>query len=701
PIVRGHAEDRLKSSVESAHPTSLPPRAADGRPQGAYLRRLQWVYGGIGASALLTFASFHPIDLGLLVFVCLVPWLYVAAGETRRVAAIMSYSVTFLYNLVGIAWIAVVTQPGWLVTVFLEGFYGVMLGLTTLSLRKRTGLPLVVVLPPVGVAIEWLRGNIAFISFPWLYWGHALHDQTHLIQFADVASTYGLSFLVLMVNGALVDVLLLYVPVFQAGRDPSPAQRARARAIALAPVAALALVWCYGWLRMRQVEGELDPGPQLMVVQTNIPQDLKDDPPAPGTLAQINFDLTRSGLSQLRADPEAKPLDAILWSETMWPSYYPLPAVKGDPTRTPPPGDMPDPGPKPPGYQGRWPEQPWQGIDPELPPIANWERWASTRLRPDYLTERQSYLRRLFALASQAKVPLLVGSMDSTWADMSGIYTAEHNSYYRIAPEGPEDERVTARYDKIELVPASEYIPGKDGGLLYPLYAAVKSFVPPGFVVFERGRGPVLMQAGDYQLAPNICFEISFAELLRQSVLAGADVHVCPANDGWFVRGSLGEEAVGTAEIPLARAHARFRAIESRRGVVRCVNRGVSLTIDPLGRIHSVLERHQDKEVRQIGIDGVLITNAPTTKLTTLYVWWGNLWVFVCMLAVAGLGACAWRGRRLLAEPPGPEPEPATATESETEAESESEAEAEAETETESESESESETETDPDASKP
>ena len=104
------------------------------------------------------------------------------------------------------------------------------------------------------------------------------------------------------------------------------------------------------------------------------------------------------------------------------------------------------------------------------------------------------------------------------------------------------------------------------------------------------------MEAGEFKLSPNICFEISFPELLRRGTAAGADVHVCPANDAWFVRGGRGAKGARvtkTAEIDLARAHSVFRAIENRRSVVRCVNRGVSLCVDPTGVVVDELSRDQ------------------------------------------------------------------------------------------------------------
>ena len=115
--------------------------------------------------------------------------------------------------------------------------------------------------------------------------------------------------------------------------------------------------------------------------------------------------------------------------------------------------------------------------------------------------------------------------------------------------------------------------------------------------------------------------------------ISGADVHVCPANDAWFVRGSY-DDPKGTAEIPLAFDHARFRAIESRRGVVRCVNRGISCVIGPTGELVDVVEKAVDGEPRRIGVEDFMVQTVPTTELISFYTRYGNVFPLVCGVMV-------------------------------------------------------------------
>jgi apolipoprotein N-acyltransferase len=607
-------------------------------PSPEEYKHLQRCYLAVGATAILMFASFHPLDLGPLIFVAMVPLLYQAARVRLRVAAVMSYAATFLYHLVGLSWIAVVSPEGWLTTCFIEGLYGAALVCGPLWVRRRTGLPLLSVLPFLGAALEMIRGNFPFIAFPWLFFGHALHDQTNLIQLADVTSTYGLTFIVLGINAAIVDIGLLVRTRLEAEHDLSAADVSRLRYYVIVPLVCLLLAWVYGSFKRGYVGEKSQDGPRLLVVQTNIPQNLKDDAQHPSAVARQNLDLTRRAMARATSD-----VDGILWSETMWP--WPLPDKRTEASR-----------------------EAWE----------QWLTWVEDRsaeARSNYATIMKSNLRQLFDMPATYGAPLMVGAMDTYWSEDTGAPDlGEHNSYYLLEPDLREGAAVTARYDKIMLVPASEYIPGK-GGAFDWFFQLIKSFVPKGFKVFERGPGPVLMDANGWQLAPSICFEISFAELHRQSTLAGADVHVCPANDAWFVRGSR-DDPQGTAEIPLALDHARFRAIESRRGVVRCVNRGISCVIDPTGEVveSGLVEQTVDGAKQQIGVEGTLLKSVPTTELVTFYTRYGNVFPTVCGLVFLLLAGLSKFGAGPLMpifpdlppeEPDAAEPEPDSDSESE------------------------------------
>src|SRR5437867_4426995 len=105
------SERRRDGLMAEEKPT--PAMAPEDAAAEAEKKRLLGIYVACGLSIALFFASFHPLDLGFLAWFCLVPWLFVALRGTRRCAVVTSYATTFLYHLLGLSWIGLVTAPGW------------------------------------------------------------------------------------------------------------------------------------------------------------------------------------------------------------------------------------------------------------------------------------------------------------------------------------------------------------------------------------------------------------------------------------------------------------------------------------------------------------------------------------------------------------------------------------------------------------
>src|SRR5207245_6509472 len=73
------------------------------------------------------------------------------------------------------------------------------------------------------------------------------------------------------------------------------------------------------------------------------------------------------------------------------------------------------------------------------------------------------------------------------------------------------------------------------------------------------------------------CYEAIFAGLARDYRRGGADFLVNITNDAWYGR---------TAGPYQHASHLVMRAIETRMGVARAANSGISETVDPLGYAH-------------------------------------------------------------------------------------------------------------------
>ena len=115
---------------------------------------------------------------------------------------------------------------------------------------------------------------------------------------------------------------------------------------------------------------------------------------------------------------------------------------------------------------------------------------------------------------------------------------------------------------------------------------------------------------------------ITFGYLSRDFIRSGADLIVNLTNDSW---------SHSVASEMQHMSMAVFRAVENKRTVVRSTNGGITCTIDPNGRITSILDPF---------IEGYLVSDVPVyDKQVTLYTKWGD-WLGIGAV-YAGLVAIA------------------------------------------------------------
>jgi len=125
----------------------------------------------------------------------------------------------------------------------------------------------------------------------------------------------------------------------------------------------------------------------------------------------------------------------------------------------------------------------------------------------------------------------------------------------------------------------------------------------------------------------SICHEVVHPDLTRASVRDGAELLVNIANDGWLD----GDYAfAGRQHLAMA----VFRAVESRRFLVRAATTGNSAIIDPYGRI--LTSQSPDTA-------GVITAQVSGSRMLTPYVRAGDLFAVACVLI--GLTTLPWPAR--------------------------------------------------------
>ncbi len=185
--------------------------------------------------------------------------------------------------------------------------------------------------------------------------------------------------------------------------------------------------------------------------------------------------------------------------------------------------------------------------------------WPETAA-PFYFQEDGPLTQKILSFVKEQKILLLLGSPAYIRNSNKIFYL---NSAYLITPEG----KVAERYDKRHLVPFGEYMP----------WGWVTSWAKrylPTTGEFRAGSSPKPLCASDVCIGTLICFESIFPSLAAQSILAGSQLLAVITNDAWF----------GKTPAPYQHeSMAIFRAVESRRWLIRAANTGISSIITPWG----------------------------------------------------------------------------------------------------------------------
>ncbi len=187
--------------------------------------------------------------------------------------------------------------------------------------------------------------------------------------------------------------------------------------------------------------------------------------------------------------------------------------------------------------------------------------WPETAV-PMVLLREPVFLSRVCAAVDSLDIPLLAGTLDHSLVDDTYV---SHNSVALFDADG----RVAERYDKQRLVPFSERMPFEK---TMPWLSGLNF----GQSDFSPGTRDVLFAVSRTHMACLICFESIFPDMARKFVREGARILVNVTNDFWF----------GDTAAPVQHADmAIFRAVETRTPLLRCANTGISMIVDPWGRV--------------------------------------------------------------------------------------------------------------------
>jgi apolipoprotein N-acyltransferase len=212
-----------------------------------------------------------------------------------------------------------------------------------------------------------------------------------------------------------------------------------------------------------------------------------------------------------------------------------------------------------------------------------------------------NFQARAVRIARGAGGGFLVGVID--FKPLGNGQKGANNSAALLGPDGALD----FIYDKIHLVPFSEYVPWRN----WFFFARDLT----GLIGdFQHGSQYKVGRISGGPFSVYICYEAIFPNEVRRFTLGGAQLFVNISDDGWFGGSGAPEQHL---------AMARVRAVENRRWLLRDTNDGITVSVDPYGRIVARLPAEIRGE-----LDAPYAFRADLTP----YARWGDWLPWLCVL---------------------------------------------------------------------
>jgi apolipoprotein N-acyltransferase len=546
-------------------------------------------------SGLMLYACYFPLNFGLLAWVALVPLLSLVRANARPRRIYFAAFVGGLFCYVpAIQWMRV-AHPAMYASWLMLAIYcslGQAAAIYFVRRLDRLGAPLWLAVPVAWVSVEYFRSHFPSgfawmeglglrnpTGFGWYLLGHTQHESVPLIQLADLTGVYGLTALVALVNTLFFLLSTHLAPWRTWVRMPGDPLPVPNQVRYVTGGLVLATV-AYGQFRL-SMHPPFEDGPQVALIQGNLPQDIKN---TAGPEMERHFANLAAQAVQPAGEPPKKP-DLVIWPETSyWVSWFD----------------------KAEGVD-------WNALSQEEKRRYN--------LCPLFVREdmREWRVPTLFGLTAEERE----SDEGKPWRYNSALYVDAMG-------------RPVARYDKMHLVPFGEYV------LFGETLPFMRNFTPyesdysckPGS---RWTRFPLTVRDRTYHFACIICYEDSDATLARHYVrpaAEGVDFFVNISNDGWFD---------GTEEHEQHLAINRFRAVETRRSIVRAVNMGISAIVNPDGR---VIALPGDSWATSKKVEGIVRGAVPIDSRDTVYARFGDWLPVLAWFILLGSFVRGWARRK-------------------------------------------------------
>lgn len=439
-------------------------------------------------SAALLIFSFPDFNLWPLAWVALVPLLFAVARSRRPATAFLMGWLTGTLFFYGScywlthamirygeipAWIAfLLLLPGALIVGLFPGFCALLVARAI----GRWGARMVLLAPVFWVALEWARLGVT--GQLWNAVGYSQAYAPALIQTARWGGVYAVSFMILSVNSALAQLLLLR-------------RERRSLIITGAVIVAVLLLTLAAYLNAGSLARSVkEPSAVVIAVQPNVPMEPNLSSKEMAALVERHRSLSERALAEWDESKRGRELESLKdSSQSLQPAGESSTEGKTDIS-------------SPVVHRSR-----------DVPVVIVWPE------SPMYFAyARDSQFREFVnGFAMQHRSSVIFNSQEP--APAGGSY----NAAVMVNEEG----RLAAQYDKIRLLPFGEYVP-------LPRWLPGVRWIPVLVGDFTPGDDYPLMPLGRARAGVFICFESAFPSIARRFAADGADALINISNDGYL-----------------------------------------------------------------------------------------------------------------------------------------------------------------------
>jgi len=266
------------------------------RPRKENLNPMLFIYPML--SAALCALCFLKSSYAFLIWICLIPLFSLLKNISWKKRWLCFFIFGVVFFCATIYWLIHVSLPGLICLCLYLGFELSLLGIFIKNPYHKYSL---VCVPLLWIAFESLRG-IFFGGFGWALLGYSQYKNLFLIQIADKAGVWGVSFLIVLINLALLQLLRMIKE--RRSLWPLPA-------CIWVSILCLMFSFLYGAFRLNQPVAH--PDLKISLIQANIPQEQKWDPRFAQSILERYRTLTLAAAKE-------KP-DLIVWPESSVPGY--------------------------------------------------------------------------------------------------------------------------------------------------------------------------------------------------------------------------------------------------------------------------------------------------------------------------------------------------------------------------------------------